>query len=395
MTIHRRAAPAALFAVLFLVLAGSRADAAASSFPPGYQQYHTYAEMTTQLQTVAAAHPGIVKLSSIGQSYQGREIWMVKISNNPGMDQQEPEVLITGLTHAREHLTVEQALAVISWLVNGYGTNSTITHIVNTTEIWVAPMLNPDGGEYDIKGGHFHSWRKNRQPTPGSTAIGTDINRNFGYHWNCCGGSSSNPFSDIYHGPKPFSTPEARVERKFVLSRIVNGKQQIVLALSLHSFGQRVLYPYGYTRTAVPSDMIPADHAALKALAKGIASRNGYIAIQESHWYITSGTFLDWSYGTQRILTFTMEMAPGTASGGGFYAPGNRVAKLTQHNRAALLWWIEQAQCPYDASGQTHICSGAAAASTGAAAWAAGGAGMNGGAALSPHVMARFRAIPV
>ncbi len=345
-----------------LLSATAGAAAAAPNFPPGDEAYHTYAELTAELNTIVAAHPGIAKFVPFGKSYRGRDIWMLKISDNVNTDENEPEVLITGLTHAREHLTVEQSLAVIHWLVDGYGSNSRITNIVNSTELWIVPMLNPDGGQYDIHGGHYHFWRKNRQPTLGSSAIGTDINRNFGYRWGCCGGSSNNPYDIVYRGPHRFSTPEARAERDFVNSRIVSGKQQIKLALSFHSFGEQILYPYGYTTNPLPPDMVPRDRRAMKALASGIGTRNGYHPLQESHLYITDGTFLDWSYGRARILTFTIELAPQTTSQGGFYPHGKQVAPLTEHNKNALLWFIEQAQCPYDAAGITHICSASSAA---------------------------------
>lgn len=368
MSIRHRLVLAALL-VTGLLTATSGA-AAASNFPPGDQAYHTYAELTTELHAIAAAHPGIVQISTMGQSYQGRELWMLKISDHVTVDENEPEVLITGLTHAREHLTVEQALAIIHWLVDGYGNTPRITQIVNSTELWIVPMLNPDGGEWDIHNAKYHFWRKNRQPTPGSPAIGTDINRNYGYRWGCCGGSSSNPYAITYRGPYRFSTPEARAERDFVNSRVIGGKQQIKLALSFHSFGAQILYPYGYTTQSVPPDMVPNDHKALKALAAGIGARNGYYPLQESHLYITSGAFIDWGYGHARILTFTIELAPRTTSAGGFYPPGSQIGPLTQHNKNALLWFIEQAQCPYDAAGITHQCaSSSSLGGVSSAAW--------------------------
>jgi carboxypeptidase T len=344
-----------------LLTASAGAAAAAPRFPPGDETYHTYPELTAELQAIADAHPGIVQLSSIGKSYLGRELWMLKISDNVATDENEPEVLITGLTHAREHLTVEQSLAVIHWLVNGYGNTPRITQIVDSTVVWVAPMLNPDGGEWDIRYGRYHSWRKNRQPTPRSDAIGTDINRNYGYRWGCCGGSSSYPYDIVYRGPYAFSTPEASAERDFVESRVFDGTQHIKLAVSLHSFGAEILFPYGYTTKGLPSDMVPNDRKAMKALATGIGARNGYHPMQESHLYITDGTFLDWDYGHARVLTFTIELAPQTTSQGGFYPPGSQVASLTSHNKNALLWFIEQAHCPYDAAGITQACSTSAA----------------------------------
>jgi hypothetical protein len=356
--------PAAALLLVLGVSGASGASPSTSHFPVGDNAFHTYAEVTAELHQIAAAHPDIARLSSIGKSYQGRQLWILKISDNVGVDEAQPEVLFTGLTHAREHLTVEQAMAVIHWLTDGYASDPQIQGIVRSTEIWVVPMINPDGGEYDIKNGRYHNWRKDRQPTPGSTAIGTDINRNFPYHWGCCGGSSANPLAITYRGPAPLSTPEARAEAKFVRSRVIGGQQQIRLAISFHSFGAQVLYEYGYTTDPRPVDMPRKDHKALVALARGIASRNGYHALQGSHNYITSGGFGDWAFGTQQILHFTIELAPRTPSDGGFYPAGSRIAALTQNNRSALLWFIAQAPCPYDAAGLTHLCGPGAATAT-------------------------------
>ena len=152
--------------------------------------YHDYAEMVADLQQTASNHPDIFSLFSIGTSYEGREILAGKISDNAGVDENEPEVLFTHHQHAREHLTVEMALYTLHMLTEEYGVDQQITDLVNSREIWIVFDMNPDGGEYDIATGTYRSWRKNRQPNPGTTAIGTDLNRNWGYKWGCCGGSS-------------------------------------------------------------------------------------------------------------------------------------------------------------------------------------------------------------
>lgn len=350
------------FIAVLLIVGGSRASAA-SDFPVGDAAFHTYAEVAAELRQVAAAHPDIARLSSIGTSYKGRQLWILKISDNVGVDEPEPEVLFTGLMHAREHLTVEQSIALIHWLTEGYAADPEVQGIVDGTEVWVIPMINPDGGQFDINSGRYHNWRKNRQPNPGSTAVGTDLNRNFPYHWGCCGGSSSNPQAITYRGARPLSAPEARAERDFVRSRVIGGIQQLRLAISFHSYGAQILYPYGYTKNPSPPDMRPEDYAAMKSLAQGMANRNGYSPIQGSGNYLSSGGFGDWSYGTQRILVFTIELAPRTRTDGGFYPAGSRIAELTQANRAALLWFMRQAPCPYDAAGITHDCPAATSSS--------------------------------
>ena len=122
--------------------------------------------------------------------------------------------MFDGTHHADEHMGTEMTLSILHWLVDGYGTDPRITNIVDTREIWIVFMVNPDGAEYDIAGGKFHYWRKNRQPTPGTTSIGTDLNRNYSYSWGGGGRTSSNPQAITYRGTKAFSTPEARAHAR-------------------------------------------------------------------------------------------------------------------------------------------------------------------------------------
>lgn len=92
--------------------------------------------------------------------------------------------------------------------------------------------------------------------------MGTDLNRNYGYRWACCGGSSGDPASETYRGPAPFSAPETDAVRRFVEAR-----PHLRTAISYHSYGDQVLYPYGYTYTDVPPDMTPLDHRTFVAMA--------------------------------------------------------------------------------------------------------------------------------
>jgi hypothetical protein len=160
------------------------------AFPPADSNYHDYAELTAVVNQVVADHPAIAKKSSIGTSYEGRDLMAVKISDNVGTDENEPEILFNAQQHAREHLTVEMAIYLLNLFTDSYGTDSRITNIVNSREIWIVPTVNPDGSEYDIATGSYRSWRKNRQPNSGSSYVGTDLNRNWSYQWGCCGGSS-------------------------------------------------------------------------------------------------------------------------------------------------------------------------------------------------------------
>jgi hypothetical protein len=263
------------------------------------------------------------------------------------VDEGEPEVLFDGGTHADEHMGVEMTLKIFHWLVDGYGTDPRITNIVNSREIWIVFIVNPDGVEYDISGGKFHFWRKNRQPTPGTTAKGTDLNRNFGYKWGGGGRTSSNPIAITYRGPKAFSAPETRAMRDFFASRVVGGRQQIRTAITFHEDGRLVMWPYGYTFTDIPGDMTKDDHAALMKIGKHMAATSGYKPEQASDLYISSGTTRDYLYGTYRVFSYTFEMSIGA------YMDDSKIASETGRNKEAVLYLIERASCPLGVLGAT------------------------------------------
>jgi hypothetical protein len=322
------------------------------AFPPADSAYHDFAEMVAELQQTEADHGAIFDLFSIGTSYQGRTIWAGKISDNVGTDEAEPEVLFTHHQHAREHLTVEMALYTLKMLTDEYGTNPQITDLVDNREIWMVFDMNPDGGEYDIATGTYQSWRKNRQPNAGSSYVGTDLNRNWGYRFGCCGGSSGTFSSETYRGASAFSAPETAVVRNFINSRVIGGKQQITVAIDFHTYSELILWPYGYTTTDVPADMSLDDYNVLVTMGQAMAATNGYTPEQSSDLYITDGTIVDWEYGQHGILNYTFEMYPVTAGQGGFY-PGDEVIPTeTARNREAVLYLLDQAACPYNVIGK-------------------------------------------
>ncbi len=342
-------------------------------FPSADSNYHDYAEMVAELQQAAFDHPDIVALSSIGLAYEGRTLWLVKISDNVGTDEAEPEVLFTHHQHAREHLTVEMGLYTLKMLTDEYGVDSQITNLVDNREIYLVFDANPDGGEYDIATGSYRSWRKNRQPNAGTSNVGTDLNRNFGYKWGCCGGSSGSTSSTTYRGPSAFSAPETSAIRDFVDSRVIGGVQQITSAIDFHTYGELVMWPYGYTSTDVPADMTQDDHDVFVTMGQAMAATNGYTAQQLFDLYVTDGTINDWLYGVHRIFTYTFEMYP-VGSSPGFYPADEVIPTETARNRAAVLYLLEQAACPYAVIGkQTQYCSAVPGAPSSLAATAGNG----------------------
>jgi carboxypeptidase T len=340
---RQRAAPVLMTSLLTAMLAGFVTPApparAVGEFPPGYEGFHTYAEMSAEVAAVAAAHPGIVERFSIGTSHEGRTLWAAKISDNVATDEAEPEVLYDGLHHSDEHMGLEMTLGILHWLTDGYGTDARITRIVDSREIWIVFAVNPDGAEWDIRGGRFHHWRKNRQPN-GDGTVGTDLNRNYGYHWGGGGLTSKNPRAITYRGASAFSAPETRAFRDFLASRVVDGRQQIRAAISFHEYGRLVMWPYGYTTANVPADMTAQDRAALVAIGRHMAASNGYRAEQASDLYVTSGTTRDYEYGRYRIFSYTFELSNLD------YPRDTRIAGETGRNRDAVLYLAERAWCP-------------------------------------------------
>ncbi|MFG2272147.1 M14 family metallopeptidase [Streptomyces chartreusis] len=326
-------------------------------FPSGDSRYHNYAEMTSEINSIVSANPSIASQRVIGTSYQGRNIVAIKISDNVGSDEAEPEVLFTHHQHAREHLTVEMALYLLRELTSDYGSDSRVTGLVNNREIWIVPDLNPDGGEYDIATGSYRSWRKNRQPNSGSSAVGTDLNRNWAYRWGCCGGSSGSTSSETYRGTSAESAPEVKVVANFVRSRVVGGKQQITAGIDFHTYSELVLWPFGYTYSDTTTGMTADDRNAFAAVGQKMAASNGYTPEQASDLYITDGSIDDWLWGNQKIFSYTFEMYP-RSGGGGFYPPDEVIERETSRNRDAVLQLLENADCMYRSIGkEAQYCS--------------------------------------
>jgi len=357
------------------VRAPTRTDASGDvttlDFPPSDSAYHNYAELTTVVNQVVSSHSNIARKISIGTSYEGRDLMAVKISDNVGTDEDEPEILFNSQQHAREHLTVEMAIYLLNLFTDGYGSDSRITNIVNTREIWIVPTVNPDGSEYDIATGSYRSWRKNRQPNSGSFAVGTDLNRNWDYLWGCCGGSSGSPSSSTYRGPYAFSAPETQALRDFVNSRVVGGEQQITANIDFHSYSELVLWPFGWTTANTPSGMTTDQYNTFATLGTQMAATNGYTPEQSSDLYITDGSSIDWMWGVHGIWAYTFELYPGSSSGGGFYPPDEVIPTQTARNREAVLMFSEYADCPYRVIGkESQYCGGGPVDPPGSTVWA-------------------------
>ncbi|MBI4052259.1 MAG: zinc carboxypeptidase, partial [Elusimicrobia bacterium] len=306
-------------------------------FPPKDSPYHNYDEATAALRLIQASAPDIVSMFSIGKSVQGRELWAVRFNTDAkNLDpSQKPGIVFMGAHHAREHLSTEVPLLLAQWLVENRHRED-VLKLLNSRDITIIPMVNPDGVEYDIATGKYRWQRKNMRPNPNGT-YGVDLNRNYGYQWGT-GGSSKNQNSDVYMGPSPFSEPESQAVRNFCETH-----KNLTILLSYHTFSELILYPWGHTYSSIPNT---EDLAAFTAMAKKMAGMTGYKPEQSSDLYIASGDTTDWAYGALGIFAFTFELTPSSILKGGFY-PGTDVIQSTfQKNIPPALYLIDLADNP-------------------------------------------------
>jgi carboxypeptidase T len=209
--------------------------------------------------------------------------------------------------------------------------------LLESRDIWIVPMVNPDGVEWDIASNRYRNWRKNRRNN-GNGTYGVDLNRNYGFRWGT-GGSSRDPASDVYMGTEPFSEPETRVIRDFVRARS-NAKT----LLTFHTFSELILYPWGHTHQRLGNER---DRAVFETMAQTMSQWNGYRPQSASDLYIASGDTVDWAYGELGIFAFTFELSPKSLWDGGFYPGAGVIDRVFEANIQPCLYLIEVADDPY------------------------------------------------
>ena len=307
--------------------------------------YHSYESMTKVLENISESNNEIFHLKSLGKSYENRSIWMMKISDNPDLNENEPAVLLMGAHHGNEKPSYESLIFFIEYISNIWN-NSTLDNdgdglideddfdgldndgdglidedpsekrirdLVNSTEIFVIPMVNPDGVEYD--------WRKNREPNYGSfgrtneiTSYGVDLNRNYDYLWylpfflpvNYLLPFIINDQSWNYRGEHAFSEIETRSVRDFVVDH-----DNILISLSYHSYSEVILFPWMHTSLPTPDENI------FISIGENMSQIDGYELLTHG-WsnreYLiprfggTIGSSENWLYANQGILSYTMEL---------------------------------------------------------------------------------------
>lgn len=313
------------------------------SLPWGdWNHYHNYSEIVNTLVYLNDTYPDIVDLFSIGKSWENRTIYCIKLTNE-SIAGPKPKLFFVGYHHAREPISAELPLYFVVDAAASFGTNVTITHMLNGSEIYIVVALNVDGLELIKK----NDWqRKNAHPYDddgdgrldedppddenGDGQIqdliqwtgsywtfvrwegidddadglfnedwvgGVDLNRNYGYQWNAtCDSGSPYPSAEDYRGPAPFSEPETQAIRDFAL------QHDFGYAVSFHSGAEVILCPWGYVNTPTPHDSL------FKEVAADLSALVGAPYEQSAQMYTTSGVWDDWMYGNRSSFALTCEV---------------------------------------------------------------------------------------
>lgn len=311
-----------------------------SAAPQDMGGYLTLDEINAKVNSLVSLHPTIVSAKvNIGNTVEDRPMWAVKISDNPNVDEDEPEILYTAAIHAREVITPKVIFYFMDYLVNNYATDTAVANIINNRELWFVPCVNPDGYFYNEvtnpEGGGL--WRKNRRPV-GVDLYGVDLNRNFGDHWGIDNiGSSPTPSAPTYRGPGPFSEPETQNMRDFISAHHFD------ITLYYHSAAHLILWPPGYDAFYTPDEDI------FRHMGDSIAQFSGYSVGPGWSLYLTNGDSDDWGYGEQtsknKIFALTIEVG---GAGDGFWPALSRVPQLVSENLGGNLYLARAAGHLYE-----------------------------------------------
>ena len=307
---------------------GHAAGDAVSDAIPGFPCYRTVDKLENDLQSLAARRPELAAWSDIGNSWdkvnaappEGHDLFSLTVTNrNSGVE--KFTLLVVAAIHARELVTAEIAARFAEYLIDQYGVDPDVTWLLDYGEVHIIPLANPDGRVFAEQ---LYYWRKNTDsadgcevPWPGGASYGVDLNRNSSVRWNGCvseGCSSSNSCSATFRGRAPASEPETRTLQAYGSTIFPDQRDPRVapsapitttgLLLSLHSYGELVMFPWGWSGAPSPND------AGLRALGARLAEPLGYTSCQAGEpgcLYQTDGSLEDWAYGKLGIGAYTME----------------------------------------------------------------------------------------
>ncbi|WP_051260994.1 M14 family zinc carboxypeptidase [Desulfovibrio inopinatus] len=282
----------------------------------GYSCLRTTDELYAACADLAQRRPDLVLWSDIGDSWEktqelgGHDIMLLRLGKPAVEGTTAPIVLLTAGIHARELAPPEVAVRFAEYLVSFADSDPEIAWLLATRQIHLIPVVNPDGRAQAQTG---LLWRKNTNNTfcAATDNRGVDLNRNFPFNWACCNGSSPFECANDYRGPMSSSEPETTAVTEYIRSIFPDRRGEADydaapddtpgLYIDLHSYGEMVLWPWGYTYNSPPNE-------TLSVLGQALAGQNGYWAGQASGLYPTDGAADDFGYGERGVASYTIEM---------------------------------------------------------------------------------------
>ncbi len=316
--------------------------------------YRTIEELYAQLDLWAGTYPALTRLITIGHSYEGRPLLMLQLTRQESGPRQTIELLdrpvlfLIANIHGRELITPEVAMAFVDDLLQGYGREPDATWLLDHHRVEVLVSANPDGHVRNEAGTLWAYWRKNANPSYGicsGTHFGIDLNRNSSYAWGAAG---TDPCVETYQGPWAVSESETEAIERLAREMFPDRREADQgaaapedvsgLFISLHSYGNLVLWPWGHTYAEA------SNAVELTQLGERFAAANGYVAKQASLLYPASGTTDDFVYGELGVPAYTFEIG---SSVDGFYPACERYDDLVRPNLDALLYAAKVARAPY------------------------------------------------
>ena len=284
---------------------------------PGYPCYRTVEETFATAEGIVNDHPDLAAWIDVGDSWEkwaglgGYDLRVLRLTNSaiPGP---KPKLFLTGAMHAREYATAELVTRFAEYLVDGYGTDADATWILDHHEVHLMLQTNPDGRKQAETG---LSWRKNTNQNycgPTSTDRGADLNRNFEFQWNCCGGSSDDECYPTYHGPYAASEPETQTTQGHMSAIFPDQRDPDLSApapddatgiyIDVHAYGRLVLWPWGFTSSP------PPNATQLQTLGRKFAYWNDHSPEQAFGLYPTDGTSDEHAYGELGVAAYCFEV---------------------------------------------------------------------------------------
>jgi murein tripeptide amidase MpaA len=318
---------------------------------PGYPCYRTVEETFATAQAIAANYPDLASLIDVGESWEktadfgGYDMMVLRLTNTSIVGP-KPKIFITSSIHAREYTPAELITRLAEFLVESYGIDADSTWMLDYHEVHMMLHANPDGRKKAETG---LLWRKNTNQnycSPTSNNRGADLNRNFQFAWNCCGGSSGFECFETYRGPYAASEPETQAIQDYIFDQFPDQRGPSLndpapddatgIYLDIHSSGRLLLWPWGFTSNPAPNGI------QLQRLGRKLAFFNGHWPQQSIGLYKTDGTTDAFGYGELGLASFVYEL--GTT----FFEPCTYFENtLIPDNIPSLIYAIKVARTPY------------------------------------------------